>query len=289
MIEFFRHFFTPHHTNNQRAKLLHHDSIFLFAAVLFLSAFFLSFLRLSRPDILGISVNISTQDLLSLTNQQREKQGLPALSYNQELATAAKLKADDIFHDNYWAHISPATGRTPWVFIQKSGYQYIFAGENLARGFNNAQDAVNAWMASPTHKANILSPNYQDIGFAVESGTLTGEADTILIVEMFGGKSSAPLPASNSIGTKQVLSDKNSAEVPALYPSYSFTPLIDRLSLSRNLLQILLGIFIMVLILDIILMQRKNLQRIIGHNLDHILFLGGLFIVIILISRGRIF
>lgn len=289
MMEFFRHLFTPHHTNNQRAKLLHHDSIFLFSAGFFLLAISLSLLRLSRPDILGITTAISTQDLLTLTNQQRQQQGLPLLSYNQELAVAAKLKADDMFHDNYWAHISPVTGRTPWVFIQEAGYQYIYAGENLARGFNNAQDAIAAWMASPTHRANILSPNYQEIGFAVENGTLTGEANTVLIVEMFGGKNPVPLYGSNPPATKQVLSDKNNAGAPATYPSYSFTPLIDRMYLSKNLVQILLSIFIVILLLDIILIKRKNLPRLIGHNLDHILFLGGLFIVILIIKGGTIF
>ena len=86
-----------------------------------------------------------------------------------------------MFSKDYWAHNAP-DGTTPWVFIKNTGYNYIYAGENLARGFNSASDVINAWMNSPEHRQNVLSPNYQNVGFAVATGTLSGE-DTVLVVE----------------------------------------------------------------------------------------------------------
>ena len=64
-------------------------------------------------------------------------------------------------------------------------------GENLARGFNSASDVINAWMNSPEHRQNVLSPNYQNVGFAVATGNLSGE-DTVLVVEMLGSTKFGP-------------------------------------------------------------------------------------------------
>ena len=98
-----------------------------------------------------------------------------------------------MFAKNYWAHVSP-DGTTPWVFIKSAGYSYVYAGENLARGYNTSQDVVTAWMASPEHKQNMLSSNYQNVGFAIVTGNLTGE-DTVLVVEMFGSTALAAAPS----------------------------------------------------------------------------------------------
>lgn len=140
---------------------------------------------------MGTSVDITSQELLLFTNQDRQKEGLSALTINNQLSQAAALKATDMFGKNYWAHNAPE-GTTPWFFIKEAGYVYVYAGENLARGFNSSEDVVKAWMASPSHRENMLSKNYQDVGFAVVPGKLNGE-DTVLVVEMFGGKGEVPI------------------------------------------------------------------------------------------------
>lgn len=151
-----------------------------------MSLSFFSFVQRDYPTVLGITANISIQDLLNQTNQKRQENGLPPVVLNDQLTRAAEMKGDDMFAKNYWAHVSP-DGVTPWVFIKNAGYDYLYAGENLARGFTTATDTVNAWMASPTHRENLLSPNFKDIGFAVKTGTLTG-SETILVVQEFGSK-----------------------------------------------------------------------------------------------------
>ena len=178
------HFFLPHPHTHKKAHLISWQAVALYL-IMFL------FLRLSvnsfgsaHPGVLGVSADINYKTVIELTNKEREKYGLPALKENSMLNTAAARKAANMFEENYWAHYSPS-GKDPWGFIQGAGYRFSYAGENLARSFYNAQDVVNAWMASPTHRENILNPKYQDIGIAVADGILLGQ-HTTLIVQEFG-------------------------------------------------------------------------------------------------------
>ena len=153
------------------------------------------FVKTNYPTVLGVSSDVSTQELMILTNEKRQDNGLGALTIDDRLSQAAAGKASDMFNKDYWAHNAP-DGTTPWSFIKGAGYNYIYAGENLARGFKSAQDVVNAWMASPEHRQNMLSSSYQNVGFAVATGKLTGE-DTILVVEMLGSTNLAQEPIAN--------------------------------------------------------------------------------------------
>jgi hypothetical protein len=136
---------------------------------------------------------VSAGGVISLTNAQRAAAGLSPLAYNGMLASSAYAKAQDMLAKNYWAHTSP-DGLTAWTFIRASGYPYIAAGENLAKDFASDSDAVAAWMASPGHRANMLSSSYRDMGVAVVNGTLMG-AQTTLVVAHFGAMAAAPAPA----------------------------------------------------------------------------------------------
>lgn len=184
MLNFLRHLFIPHQTNNFRAKVLQLDFFALYVFIFFL--FSLSFRTIHKldPNILGFATDIHVDQLLSLTNQKRLEAGLSPLNLNAVLAQAAIGKANDMFAKGYWAHNSP-DGKTPWDFINGVGYIYTVAGENLAKNFSNSGGIVDAWMNSPTHRDNILRDQYQDIGFAVVNGVLNGE-ETTLVVQMFG-------------------------------------------------------------------------------------------------------
>ena len=130
--------------------------------------------------VLGRSSNITVSELIEKTNQERQKAGLGELSLSQTLNDAAFSKAQDMFENNYWAHNSPS-GVTPWKWLADVGYNYDVAGENLAKNFPDAGATVNAWMASPSHKANILDARYQDVGFAITDGVIDGKSTTIVV------------------------------------------------------------------------------------------------------------
>ena len=76
-----------------------------------------------------------------------------------------------MFAKQYFAHISPS-GVGASDLAEKNGYHYIAIGENIAMGnFENDKALVDAWMASPGHRANILNARYREIGIAVGPGT----------------------------------------------------------------------------------------------------------------------
>ncbi|HVW23392.1 MAG TPA: CAP domain-containing protein [Candidatus Saccharimonadales bacterium] len=142
--------------------------------------------------ILGAQSNFSADSLLASTNADRTLYNLPSLSISSQLDAAAQAKANDLVTKDYWAHNSPS-GETPWDFITASGYQYQSAGENLAYGFRNASDVVVAWMNSAEHRANLLDPNYQNVGFGVASSpNYQGKGPEIVVVAEYGQPTSGP-------------------------------------------------------------------------------------------------
>ena len=136
-------------------------------------------------EVLGVQSNYSLQSLLQDTNNQRQLHGISPLTMNTQLDNAAQSKAEDMVQKNFWSHDTPG-GRTPWNFIEASGYNYQIAGENLAYGFNNASDTIAAWMASPVHRANILDSSYSNVGFGVaDSSNFVGSGPAVVVVAIY--------------------------------------------------------------------------------------------------------
>ena len=130
---------------------------------------------------------ISSSSIVSLANSSRTAAGLGTLSTNGQLESAARAKANDMFANQYFAHNSPQ-GKTPWDFINGAGYSYVYAGENLAIGYSDSTELHNAWMNSPSHRENIMNPNYREIGVASVDGVYEG-ANTTIVVQEFGSTS----------------------------------------------------------------------------------------------------
>jgi hypothetical protein len=140
----------------------------------------------SHSSVLGTKSDFSAASFLSATNAERTRNNEPALTLNAQLSSAAQAKAEDMVQKNYWAHNSP-DGKTPWTFIDATGYQYRSAGENLAYGFSNATESVAGWMGSPEHRANILDPAYQNVGFGVASSPdFVGDGPETVVVAEYG-------------------------------------------------------------------------------------------------------
>src|SRR3990167_8952388 len=185
------HHFIPHLKEDglhHRAKALNLSYLASYLLILALFGSGLYLIKLKAPQILG-QVTFSSDQIIALTNGKRAQSGLGALSFNSQLSQAASAKVQDMYAADYWAHNSPS-GKTPWNFISASGYRYLYAGENLARDFSDASSVVEAWMASPSHRSNILDDHFKEIGVAVASGDLAGK-EVILVVQMFGTPVSA--------------------------------------------------------------------------------------------------
>lgn len=102
-------------------------------------------------------------EVINLINQERANEGLPALSSQSQLTSAARTHSDDMACNNFFSHTSPTTG-SPFDRIVAAGYSYSAAGENIAAGYGSPSALVDGWMNSSGHRANILSASFTQIG-----------------------------------------------------------------------------------------------------------------------------
>jgi hypothetical protein len=172
----------PHKKNGYRPHLIRYYGII--AIVFVVVGLQLGYNGAKTGNVLGVESNITITSLFNQTNVARQQAGVGTLKLNDKLDQAAYLKAQDMFANQYWAHVSP-TGVQPWAWFSKVGYNYNEAGENLAKNFSTTNGVMTAWLNSPTHKANIVKSTYQDVGFAVVSGELNKQPTT-LIVALYG-------------------------------------------------------------------------------------------------------
>ena len=122
------------------------------------------------------------QEVFNLINKQRTAKGLLALKIDAEVQRVAKIKAQDMVNNNYFSHNSPTYG-SPFEMLQSFKVSYKTAGENIAGNSTNS-GAVNAWMNSSGHKANILNSSFNYTGIGVVNSPKYGK----VYVQMFIGK-----------------------------------------------------------------------------------------------------
>lgn len=102
-------------------------------------------------------------EVLRLTNQYRQQNGLASLSYDDQLAMAARSHSKNMALQDFFDH-TDRDGLSPFQRISATGYRWSIAGENIAAGYSSAAAVVQGWINSPGHRANILNPNYTEIG-----------------------------------------------------------------------------------------------------------------------------
>lgn len=168
-------------------------------------------------SLLGLTPTFDSREIINTTNETRIANQLPTLKPNSKLDLAASDKLNDMAVKEYFAHISPS-GINPWYWIKNTQYQYSVAGENLAIGFFTAKDTVRAWLNSPSHKANILNSQYQDIGVAVKGVEINGR-EGILVVQMFG--SPARLAEASGVAQAVALAKEGSTKTSSPTPKIS--------------------------------------------------------------------
>ena len=148
--------------------------LFLILACLFC---FLAGKNSLQPSV--VTQSSGTAHMVALINDERIKANVPPLKENTKLNKSAQKKCEDILNKDYWAHVSP-TGTTPWSFFRAVGYDYYYAGENLAM-YDNDYVAMDALMKSQSHKDNILSRNFKEVGIGK-----CGNSTVQYIVQHFG-------------------------------------------------------------------------------------------------------
>ena len=126
-----------------------------------------------NDNINNSGVAVSTQkkmedEVLVLVNKERAKNGLKALTMDENVRKVARIKSSDMSTKNYFSHTSPTYG-SPFDMLKSFGISYKSAGENIAQGYTTAEAVVNGWMNSSGHRANILNASYTKIGIGYET------------------------------------------------------------------------------------------------------------------------
>ncbi len=203
--------FIPSHNNNFKPKALHPQRIFFYS----LSAVFIKILVIAivlsfpiqawlTPDLLAEQ----SQKIVDATNNLRLSLNIEPLNNNSVLQAAALDKTEDMLVNQYFAHVSPDNkGLKYW--LSKVSYNYQVAGENLAIGFSDPIEVVNAWKASPSHYSNLIDPDFKEIGVAMVSGNYQGY-DTTLVAQYFG-TSPSRVVQDNTTDLSTVVAEQNLA------------------------------------------------------------------------------
>lgn len=315
------HYFYPGYSNNHKAKLLHSTTLFLLAAFIVAFQVFLNSAPTAGLKVLGYSANIPPDQIISLTNKKRTEAGLNTLTYNAFLTNAARAKGEHMLANDYWAHVAP-DGTEPWSFFISAGYKYRYAGENLARDFSDPNSAVEAWMASPSHRDNMLSSKYKDIGVAVVEGDLAG-VDTTIIVQLFGTQlsdTSTPVPVAQAqpqvtssptlipspivtitptptllpapIAQTSPVPSPQVNELGNLEPSQQkaggFQILLSPFDTTKSVSLATIILLSIVMVIDAIVIARRKIPRVGGRTFAHLAFLGMILALILIAKAGQI-
>lgn len=122
--------------------------------------------------------------VLALVNEERAKASLPPVLPDTQASRAAYDHAVDMDVRQYFNHISPAPNSTgPGERLSAAGASYSTWGENIAMGQPTPAAVMAAWMNSPGHRTNILTPGFTHLGVGVRYGT-----GMVLWVQDFLGK-----------------------------------------------------------------------------------------------------
>lgn len=145
------------------------------------AAFFAPSLKDTALDSIS---TIYASVLVKLTNKDRVLANVGELRVSPVLEKAAQMKADDMAKRGYFSHNTPE-GKNPWYWFSEAGYEYMYAGENLAVNFTESEDVQTAWMNSRGHFLNIVNPKFEEIGVATSTGFYKGR-EAVFVVQMFG-------------------------------------------------------------------------------------------------------
>lgn len=152
-------------------------------AALIICTFFLTNFQQTLLRSSHVAAVVSAM-LVDLANGDRAAQSLTDLQVDPLLVAVAQAKANDMAEKGYFAHVSPE-GKDPWYWFDAMGYDFAYAGENLAVDFRDSAAVESAWMKSPLHRENILNPRFTHIGIATAVGEFQGHS-TVFVVQEFG-------------------------------------------------------------------------------------------------------
>ncbi len=131
-----------------------------------------------RPpaSLVGVSGLAVGHRILDLINQARAQPrycgkehyaAAPPVRWNETLAASSQRHSDDMANYNFFDHVNPRDGTHSWDRVERAGYKYLTTGENIGAGYKNAEAVVEGWITSPGHCANLMNPQFTEMGAAM--------------------------------------------------------------------------------------------------------------------------
>ena len=306
MLNWIKKHFIPHKGNEHRPHILRDDSVRNIIALVLILEFFTFILPTVahiNTKIGGMKATVISAVLTNLTNEERETQNLQTLTENPILNKAAEMKAVDMATKGYFAHTSPE-GKTPWYWLDQVGYNYQYAGENLAINFSDSKDVTNAWLNSPTHKANIEKINYTEIGTGIATGIYEGR-ETVFVAQVYANpmpqaikqiqpqkteviKSKELSKITNDkeqkkvLGAETVINTENKQNIetkPIQNPSFWQKLLASPRNTSNVFFYIIFGIIAFALLIYMLIKMANYHFKLITNGLIVLAIIGGIFII----------
>ncbi len=211
MKEAIKKYFIPHEGNDYHPHILHPKrAIFYSLFFVLLKGLLVLFVLLLPTQVFVLPEVLTTEQikLINLTNDLRAKNYLPSLKEEVLLDKSAYFKAEDMAVNKYFSHTGPDNHNLAY-FLNQAGYPYNVAGENLAMGFTSAEEVLAAWIKSPTHYANLLDRDYEELGVGLEMGNYGGES-VVYVAEHFGQRASGGKVLASKGVAKTVLDETKS-------------------------------------------------------------------------------
>jgi uncharacterized protein YkwD len=130
------------------------------------------------------SLTRSESALLTVMNQVRTAHGLRPFRADARLEGAARTHSRQMLRTGTFTHGAFTTR------IRRAGVRAPRVGENLAwsSGLASARMIVQMWLASPSHRANLLRPGYRIVGIGAVTGTFNGQRHTLMVTTDFAGR-----------------------------------------------------------------------------------------------------
>ncbi len=206
-----KQFLIPNEENRYEPRVFGLEStVLMLSGILFLELLFFVQAFFVVPESKFLST-ILPGVVASLTNENRAENNLKPLRESQVLTQAARLKAVDMATRGYFSHTSPGD-IDPWYWFDQAGYDFVYAGENLAVNFIDSGDVVAAWMNSEKHRGNILGKNFTEVGIGVAKGTYQGR-EAMFVVQFLGTPSGR--------NPENVLADREGRVLAEIVPDVS--------------------------------------------------------------------
>ena len=116
-----------------------------------------------------VQADVLAEQLYRLINLERALADVEPLDWDEDLAKVAQDYACRMIEGDFFGHVDPVTKSAPDHRLTLAGYEFDVMGENLALGQTTAAEVLDSWMASPSHRDNILSPSWTQLGIGIRT------------------------------------------------------------------------------------------------------------------------